>query len=185
MVLMRRLSFFTGFLLGAVLLAAQNPSDFVVKDKVLVKYRGTVQSVIIPSNLGVDRIGERAFAGTPVASVKVPIGFAFIDDRAFAGCSFLVEVSLPNTLSAIGRRAFFNCVLLEKVNIPRSLISIGDGAFLNCQSLMEMDIPDTLRSIGSRAFSGCVGLRKFSLSRRTKLGEYALMGMRCQVDYKD
>jgi hypothetical protein len=182
---MRRLSFLTGFLLSAVLLAAQTPSDFVVKDGVLVKYRGAVQHVLIPSTLGLDRIGERAFAGTPVTFVKVPLGIAFIDDRAFAGCFFLTEVSLPNTLSAIGRRAFFNCVLLEKVNIPSSLISIGDGAFLNCQSLLEMDIPDTLRSIGSRAFSGCAGLQKFSLSRRTKLGEYALMGLRCQVEYKD
>jgi hypothetical protein len=182
---MKRYFFFAGFLLAAVLLVAQNPSDFVVKDGVLVKYRGTAQRVEIPAKLGVDHIGERAFAGTSVNAVTVPTGIAFIDERAFAGCSFLIEVSLPNTLSVIGRRAFFNCVSLEKVNIPRSLISIEDGAFLNCQRLKEMNIPDTLRSIGSRVFSGCVGLEKFSLSKRTKLGEYALMGLRCQVDYKD
>jgi hypothetical protein len=184
LILMKRVFFFSGFLLAAALLIAQAP-DFIVKDRVLVKYRGAAQLVAIPSNLGVDRIGERAFAGTPLVSVKIPPGIAFIDERAFAGCSFLTEVSLPNTLTVIGRRAFFNCVMLEKINLPRSLISIGDGAFFNCRSLRELDIPDTLRTIGGRAFSGCLGLEKFSLSRRTKLGEHALMGLRCPVDYKD
>jgi hypothetical protein len=182
---MKRLLLVWWLLFSVFFLFAQDSPEFAVKDRVLVKYRGTSQRLVIPAGLRVDRIGERAFAGTPVQSVVIPIGIAFIDDRAFAGCSFLTEVSLPNTLTAIGRRAFFNCVLLEKINIPRSLISIEDGAFFNCQSLKEINIPDTLRSIGSRAFSGCLGLEKFSLSRRTRLKEYALMGVQCQIDYKD
>jgi hypothetical protein len=182
---MKKLPLLAWLLLPAFFAFAQTPQDFVVRDRVLVKYRGTAQRVEIPANLGVERIGERAFAGTAVSTVKVPLGIAYIDEQAFAGCSFLTGVSLPNTLSVIGRRAFFNCVLLETVNIPRSLISIEDGAFFNCQSLREMDIPDTLRSIGPRAFSGCLGLEKFRLSRRTKLGDHALMGLRCKVEYKD
>jgi hypothetical protein len=173
------------FLCTAGIHAQNGTEDFVVKDRVLVKYRGMERDVVIPAKLGIDRIGERAFAGVFMYSVTVPMGVAYIDDRAFAGCSFLKAVSLPNTLVQLGRRAFFNCVLLEQINIPISLLVIGDGAFFNCRSLQEMDIPGSLKSIGSRAFSGCIGFQKLSLSRRTKLGEHPFMGVRCPITYKD
>jgi hypothetical protein len=159
--------------------------DFVVQDRVLVKYRGTERDVVIPAQLGIDRVGERAFAGAFIYTVTVPMGVAYIDERAFAGCSFLKAVSLPNTLVQLGRRAFFNCFLLERINMPISLLVIGDGAFFNCRSLRELDIPGSLKSIGSRAFSGCTGLERLSLSRRTKLGEHPFMGVRCPITYRD
>ncbi|MDR0402691.1 MAG: leucine-rich repeat domain-containing protein [Treponema sp.] len=151
--------------------------DFEVKDRVLVKYRGREDVVIIPEALGINRIGERAFAGNMLKSVKIPVGVDVIEDRAFAGCSFLVEVFLPNTVSVIGYRAFFNCVVLETINMPYSLRSIEGGAFFNCRSIRAIDMPSTLRSIGPRAFSGCTGLASLRLSRRTRVGKQAFMGV--------
>jgi hypothetical protein len=170
-----------------VRMESQQPpqTDFVVQDRVLVQYRGIDRDLIIPPQLGINRIGERAFAGTIVYTVTVPMGVAYIDEQAFAGCTFLKAVSLPNTLMVLGRRSFFNCVLLERINIPRSLIAIEDGAFFNCRSLTEIDLPDTLKTLGSRAFSGCVGLQTLSLSRRTKQGNHPFMGVRCSITYKD
>jgi hypothetical protein len=174
------------FLCGAGTYAQTGTKDdFIVKDRVLVKYRGMERDVVIPAQLGIDRIGERAFAGAFIYTVTVPMGVASVDERAFAGCSFLKAVSLPNTLVQLGRRAFFNCLLLEQINMPISLLVIGDGAFFNCRSLREIDIPGSLKSIGSRAFSGCTGLENLSLSRRTKLGEHPFMGVRCPITYKD
>ncbi|GHV84791.1 hypothetical protein AGMMS50230_03990 [Spirochaetia bacterium] len=179
-------------ILGMTVLAAQakpdNPDypDYVVENKVLVKYRGHETDVVIPPRLGIDRIGPRAFAGVPVNSVIIPMGVGFIDERAFMGCSFLKTVRLPNTLSTLGRRVFFNCFMLETINIPRSLRSIEDGAFFNCRSLKEMDLPGTLRSLGSRAFSGCAAIQKLSLSRRTTLGQNPFMGVPPQaITWKD
>jgi len=174
------------FFLCAFMLSAQDyNTDYVVKDKVLVKYRGVERNVVIPPKLGINRIGPRAFAGASLQSVVIPIGVGFIDERAFMNCSFLKDVRLPNTLMNLGRRAFFNCSSLQNINIPRSLLVIEDGAFYNCRSLMEIDIPDTLKSLGSRAFSGCMGLQKLSLSRRTKLGEHPFMGVSCQITFRD
>jgi len=168
------------------LLAAQNTgTDFVVKDRVLVKYRGTERNVIIPPQLRIERIGERAFAGSSIVSVVIPAGVGYIEERAFMGCSFLVSVTLPNTLITLGRRVFFNCSMLENINIPRSLVTIEEGAFFNCSSLKEIHIPDTLRKLGSRAFSGCIGIRTLSISRRTKLGEHPFMGVPVKITYKD
>jgi hypothetical protein len=183
---MKGLSLFMGFcsLFLPVRLAAQE-SDFLVQNRVLVKYQGLDRDVIIPPKLGIDRIGEKAFAGMLVNTVTLPIGIAYIDEQAFAGCTFLKQVSLPNTLVGLGRRAFFNCVFLERINIPQSLIAIGDGAFFNCRSLTEINIPDTLKTLGSRAFAGCIGLQTLSLSRRTKQGTHPFMGVRCSITYKD
>ena len=182
---MRRVFFcaliFSGFLLHAQVTEA----DFVVKDQVLVKYRGIAREVVIPPKLGVNRIGERAFAGTSITSVVIPMGVGYIDERAFMGCSFLKKVTLPNTLISLGRRAFFNCYMLEIINIPRSLVTIEDGVFYNCRSLKVMDIPDTLKRLGSRAFSGCLGMEKLSISKRTKLGDHPFMGVPCEIIYKD
>ena len=183
---MRKL-FFCLLFFGVFFLSAQvSESDFVVKDKVLVKYKGTARDVVIPPKLAINRIGERAFAGSSINSVVIPMGVGYIDERAFMGCSFLRFVTLPNTLISLGRRAFFNCYLLEKINIPRSLVTIEEGAFFNCRSLKEINIPDTLKSLGSRAFSGCVGMENLSISRRTKLGSHPFMGVPpIAINYKN
>jgi hypothetical protein len=178
--------FFSGFSVCGFFIEAQvNREEFFVKDQVLVKYQGISRDVVIPVKLGINRIGERAFANSPVNSVVIPMGVGYIDERAFMGCSFLKTVSLPNTLITLGRRAFFNCYMLEKINIPRSLVTIEDGVFFNCRNLTEMDIPDTLKKLGSRAFSGCLGMKKISISRRTQLGEHPFMGVPCEITYRD
>ena len=183
---MRRLFFYT-LVLSSLFLAAQvTETDFVIKNHVLVKYKGLERNVVIPPRLGINRIGERSFAGSSVNSVVIPMGVGYIDERAFMGCSFLNSVTLPNTLIGLGRRAFFNCHMLESINIPRSLVTIEDGAFYNCRSLKEIDIPDTLKSLGSRAFSGCIGMERLKISRRTKLGNRPFMGVPpIAISFKD
>ena len=164
----------------------QAAPDFEVSGHVLVKYHGRALELVIPENLGINRIGERAFAGTMIRAVKVPVGVDAIDSQAFAGCAFLKSVFLPNTLTVIGYRAFFNCGLLETINIPRSLRAIEGGAFFNCRSLRALDLPASLRSIGARAFSGCAGMETLAVPRRTKLGEHAFMGIPPdRIHYKD
>ena len=182
---MRRLFFCVLIFCGFFIASQSSEAGFVVKDRMLVKYRGVDRDVVIPPKLGINRIGERAFAGTQINSVVIPMGVGYIDERAFMGCSFLKSIVLPNTLISLGRRVFFNCFLLENINIPRSLVSIEDGAFYNCRSLKEVDIPDTLKSLGSRAFSGCIGMERLILSRRTRLGEHPFMGVPCEITYKD
>jgi hypothetical protein len=167
------------------LFAQLEKPDFEVKDRVLVKYRGTDRIVVIPNTLGINKIGPKAFTGTAVSSVTIPMGVAVVGEQAFAGCNFLRTVSLPNTLLTLGRRAFFNCFLLETVNIPRSLSVIEEGAFYNCRNLIEVFIPDTLKKLGSRAFSGCIGLQKLTISRRTVLGDKPFMGVQCKITYTD
>ncbi|MDR2313372.1 MAG: leucine-rich repeat domain-containing protein [Spirochaetaceae bacterium] len=164
---------------------SQRTGDFEIRNRVLVKYRGMGGEVLIPPTLKIDRIGRRAFAGAPVKALTIPLGVGFIDEQAFAECSFLETVSLPNTLIRIGEKAFFNCLSLKQINWPISLLTIEDRAFFNCRSMENLVLPGVLKYIGSNAFSGCIGLRTLSLSRRTGLGRHPFIGVRCEITYRD
>ena len=55
-----------------------------------------------------------------------------IGAEAFAFCTQITEVIVPNTVSVIGERAFANCVALKNIVIPTSVRYVGKGAFHDC-----------------------------------------------------
>ncbi len=78
-----------------------------------------------------------------------------IGDGAFAGCSNLSSITIPNSVTTIGSSAFAYCNDLASITIPDSVTSIGSSAFAYCNDLASITIPDSVTSIGSSAFSGC------------------------------
>ena len=68
-----------------------------------------------------------------------------IGDGAFAYCSGLTSVTLPNSLTSIGQKAFAECSGLTSVNIPNNVTSISDYAFWHCTRLtrFSVDIANT------------------------------------------
>ncbi|MEE3461612.1 MAG: leucine-rich repeat protein [Lachnospiraceae bacterium] len=64
----------------------------------------------------------------------IPDGVTRIATGAFAGCSGLTEVKLPDTLKTISADAFEGTGLTE-LNIPEGVTSIASDAFKNCKSL--------------------------------------------------
>lgn len=74
-----------------------------------------------------------------------------IGSMAFAGCSGLRIVELPDTLTCIEEMAFFGCESLTSIVIPDSVTRIGKSAFLYCE-LASLHIPDCVTEIGDRAF---------------------------------
>ena len=76
----------------------------------------------------------------------------------FEGCSSLLSVSLPNTITAIDKYAFYNCTGMTNISMPDSVVSIGHNAFSHCTSLVSINIPDAVTSIGDYAFSGCTSI---------------------------
>ena len=55
-----------------------------------------------------------------------------IGEGAFACCSSLTSVTIPNSVTSIGESAFSGCNSLTSVTIPNSVTSIGEGAFGYC-----------------------------------------------------
>ena len=77
-----------------------------------------------------------------------------IRELAFANCTALKHVELPEHLSAIGNRAFMNCKSLQSIDLP-DLTEIEHNTFNGCNSLTEVVIPDTVQSVGNGAFRNC------------------------------
>ena len=65
-----------------------------------------------------------------------------IAGSAFAYCSGLTSLTIPNSVTSIGDRAFSNCSGLNSVTIGNSVTSIGENAFFYCSGLTSVYISD-------------------------------------------
>lgn len=160
-----------------------NAGEFVVKDGVLVEYKGNGGKVVVPA--GVTVIGRNAFANhNSVQEVILPDGITEIEDRAFSECS-LESISLPDTVAYIGDAAFFNCKLLKEISIPDTVTYIGDGIFSGCSLLTDVKLPAALPAMPDRAFYDCNSLKNINLPQTiTSWGTKAFWGCRGLADEK-
>ena len=116
-----------------------------------------------------------------LSKIDLPSGLLGIGGYAFAWCSSLGEITVPDSVTVIGNNAFCNCeglarvtlgrgaadirsatfgacISLRELVIPEGVVTIGDGAFADCLSLVSLRLPDSLRTVGTRAFEGCSSL---------------------------
>lgn len=55
-----------------------------------------------------------------------------INPYAFAFCSGLTRVTIPDSVTSINAGAFYSCTALSTVTIGSGVTSIGEGAFYGC-----------------------------------------------------
>lgn len=113
----------------------------------------SVYSADIPSEIygvPVTTIGRNAFANcTKLGSVVVPEGVTKIETGAFNKCSQLTSVALPQSLEEISDRG--------------SVISYTNGIFYGCTSLETIVIPGGVKSVPKYTFYGCTSLKNVTL----------------------
>ena len=127
------------------------------------KYKG---DIIIPSSvfyanqeLPVAAIGDSAFEGcSSLVSIDIPNSVTSIGNSAFSACSSLVSIEIPNSVTSIGSESFWGCSSLVSIEIPNSVTSIGHYAFEGCSSLVSIEIPNSVTRIGYGIFEGCSSL---------------------------
>lgn len=78
----------------------------------------------------------------------------------FTGDAIVIPATSPfgETVVGIAENAFSGCTGLLSVTIPRSITAIPYGCFNGCTALAEIDITDSVVSIGDNAFNGCTSL---------------------------
>ena len=64
-----------------------------------------------------------------------------IEDLAFASCSNLTSITIPNSVTSIGKGAFGDCSNLASITIPNSVTRIEYATFYYCRSLTSITIP--------------------------------------------
>ena len=70
------------------------------------------------------------------------------------GC---VNTVIPGTVTGIASEAFAHCSDLTNVSIPNSVTIIGEAAFYNC-GLTSVTIPSSVQNIGEHVFNSCMKL---------------------------
>ncbi len=80
-----------------------------------------------------------------------------------AGCKSSVIPS-DGSVTSIWQLAFAECTGLTNIVLPDSVTSIGAYAFTECTGLTNIVLPDSVTSIGCAAFSGCMGLTNITIS---------------------
>ena len=139
-------------------------------------------SVVIPESVvcngkaySITSIGREAFAFcSGLTSITIPNSVTSIGNCAFYNCSGLTSVTIPNSVTSIGDWAFNHCSWLTNIEIPNSVTSIGESAFRDCSGLTSIEIPNSVTSIGSSAFNGCSGLTSVEIPNSvTSIGDGA------------
>lgn len=110
-------------------------ADFQMNGTTLMKYTGTAKTVSVPAS--VESIGEEAFANHSEIEVLQFKGNQVTDIsyRAFAGCSGIKVISLPDSVQELGSGVFSDCTSLKKIEFGANLHKLGINPFSNCSSL--------------------------------------------------
>lgn len=104
---------------------------------------------VINLSEGIDSIGNSAFAGTLITSIKLPETVSKIKDYAFYR-SALTSFTCNPALTSVGNGAFQESAI-KSVELSSGLLSIGDAAFKGC-AISSVQLPDGLTYIGASAF---------------------------------
>ncbi|MGN1325787.1 MAG: leucine-rich repeat domain-containing protein, partial [Candidatus Spyradenecus sp.] len=181
-------------LLATLLLTAPLPAYYTEDDAYVegdiiydsyhfdISYKITDEKATI-ANLGCSYSNDLTIRSTLSGYPVTAIG-----DYAFAGCSSLTSVTIPEGVTTIGHAAFCYCISLTSATIPESVITIGDDTFTGSSSLPrdengfryesqekkvlieapdwlaeEFVIPDSVRLVHSSAFSGCSSLTSVTI----------------------
>jgi len=99
-----------------------------------------------------------------------------LPDVAFANCTALQEVTLPDDMKVIGGSAFSGCAALTTVNLSQ-VTRINLSAFWGCTSLETLAL-DNVTAIGQEAFYECTGLETLKIPKCTEFGNYIVTGCR-------
>lgn len=125
---------------------------------------GSITSAIVRDCAEI--IDDDAFSGaSAMTSVTVANSVYQTGRRAFAGCTSLSAITLPN-VSSVGQASFSGCTALTSITLPAAT-TIGVGCFMSCTSLQEIELPSTVSSIGMYAFDFCSSLKKVKLNSST------------------
>lgn len=96
-----------------------------------------------------------------------------IPEDAFAECTALISITLPDKVSVIGKSAFKECKVLQDISLPAHVTTISDEAFRGCHALASLSIPATVTTVGFGALmsSGIKMLRFEDGDATLTLGE--------------
>ena len=119
-------------------------------------------------------ISDTAFAMcSSLPSINIPNSVTTIGTSAFAGCESLKEITIPDSVTSLGSTVFSDCTSLQKANINANVLRLATGFFQKCTSLTEINISKNITTIGQQAFYKCTSLTSINLQENIQAIERA------------
>ena len=118
---------------------------------------------------GVVYIGDSAFSGSHLTTVKLSSELTEIDDRAFSYCGSLQTIAIPEGVTKIGLECFAGCKKLRSISLPESLTDIGNRCFSGCGTLTEIIIPSNVSKLDSQMFNADYDLKVIQIPASCKI----------------
>ncbi len=109
-------------------------------------------ALVIPND--VEEIGNDAFEGTNISSLRLNQKLRILGSGVFRGCDALSgSLYLPQSLEEMGYGCFWNCQMLSgSLELPHKLTEIPTECFWYCGFTGDLVIPESVHTIGSSAF---------------------------------
>ncbi|MBR4225309.1 MAG: leucine-rich repeat domain-containing protein, partial [Candidatus Methanomethylophilaceae archaeon] len=145
----------------------------------LVGHDGPVSEVAVPSSVAyagidfpVDSVGEKAFYGCR-SLTSVDLGSVrSVGLKAFASCSGLAALTVPESVKEIGGYAFYGCGI-ESLDVRGDDVAIGRSAFSECRGMSSITFSGSRAVIGPNAFYKNYGVKSLDLSAVASVGTRA------------
>ena len=110
------------------------PLAFAAEAGAVLEYRISEDGFAIVSDCDESATGSVVIP--EVAEIRGEIyEVKYIGDRAFEGCSFITDITIPEGVTAIRNHAFRDCLSLADVYVPESLIVCQYDAFDGCSDV--------------------------------------------------
>ncbi len=136
-------------------------SDYAAGSAPWYDYRGSIRSLVLGPD--VDAIGTYAFAEcSALTSVSLPDGLRMISTGAFQECTSLTAVTIPGSVRTVGVDAFSLCSRLQTLTLGEGLESLNAGAFSGC-AIRSVTLPASVTS-ASDAFPECAYLTAINVA---------------------
>ncbi len=136
---------------------------------------------IIPTEIdgvAITRIGFDAFAGcTSITELTIPQNITFIGNGAFANCKSLKKVTYNSSYNT-AYDYLYGCTGINTFEFGKGVTAIPNNACYGLSSLKKVIFNDTVTAIGSSAFKDCSSLSDdaIDLSNVQKYGGSAFEG---------
>lgn len=137
---------------------------------------GKIKSVTFAGN-GLKKIGNYAFSGTHLSSVKLPSGIEEMGVGVFSWCEMMTSADLVDiTLKELPAMTFALAGDEESgftVTLSNTITSLGEKCFYG-SAIKELDLSASgVNEIGNDAFADCQYLSSVKLGKITALGDGA------------
>lgn len=91
----------------------------------------------------VTTLGESCFEKATITGIDMSAatGLTVIPESAFASCTLLKAVSLPNSITEIKDKAFASCSQIKTFTMPSTQIKLGHDILQSSGSGLELTLP--------------------------------------------